>query len=332
MRALYTPEPVPVDANQLQEYLERELRRISASIEQVHDHEGLYAEPSKKYVGIVRYADGVNWNPGSGEGMYYYDGTRWVFMGSSEYYLDVAKGLIPGHSLVHKFGHASVGTTIQAITETGMYMTPTTAQALEFVSSSANDAVGGTGATKITYTGIDSNWDQVTGEISTNGTTPVALPDSLFRLYRWYVSESGTYAGVGTVSYAGNLTIRAAGGGTAWSTISAAASYPAQSTIGVYTIPRNKKGYLLAKRIFADTNKSVNVYMQSRTNADDVTTPYSGTRRLIEEEIGVSGDIIIGYDAPKGPYQGPCDIGFVGNVSVGTADVAVEFDLLLVDD
>ena len=37
----------------------------------------LTSEPVDKYVGMIVYADGVLWNPGSGAGLYYYDGTSW---------------------------------------------------------------------------------------------------------------------------------------------------------------------------------------------------------------------------------------------------------------
>ena len=41
----------------------------------------LHKEIDKPRKGYVVYADGVNWNPGSGEGLYRYDGTAWKFIG-----------------------------------------------------------------------------------------------------------------------------------------------------------------------------------------------------------------------------------------------------------
>jgi hypothetical protein len=37
--------------------------------------------PPKPRVGLMVYADGVKWNPGSGEGMYVYKSTGWGFLG-----------------------------------------------------------------------------------------------------------------------------------------------------------------------------------------------------------------------------------------------------------
>ena len=139
--------------------------------------------------------------------------------GSQEWYFEVTQGLIPKYSVVHKFGAGSVGTTVGPIAQSGTYQTPTTAQALEFVSDNANDTSAGTGARELTIVGLDSNWVEVSQTLVTNGTTAVALTTNLIRLYRWFVSSSGTYATEATSTHAGTLTIQASGGGTVWSNI-----------------------------------------------------------------------------------------------------------------
>lgn len=37
--------------------------------------------PSDKVAGMVVYADGATWNPGSGAGIYRWSGAAWVFLG-----------------------------------------------------------------------------------------------------------------------------------------------------------------------------------------------------------------------------------------------------------
>lgn len=41
------------------------------------------AEPPVEYrrTGLLAFADGSNWNPGSGQGLYRYNGTTWSFVG-----------------------------------------------------------------------------------------------------------------------------------------------------------------------------------------------------------------------------------------------------------
>lgn len=41
----------------------------------------LYAAPSPLKDGLIAYADGTTWNPGSGAGIYYYNGSAWTLLG-----------------------------------------------------------------------------------------------------------------------------------------------------------------------------------------------------------------------------------------------------------
>jgi hypothetical protein len=41
----------------------------------------LNAEPTRLLDGMIAYADGTNWDPGSGAGVYYYNGSAWVQLG-----------------------------------------------------------------------------------------------------------------------------------------------------------------------------------------------------------------------------------------------------------
>lgn len=43
--------------------------------------EQLNAAPAKTFDGMVVYADGTNWNPGSGKGVYAYYGAAWHYLG-----------------------------------------------------------------------------------------------------------------------------------------------------------------------------------------------------------------------------------------------------------
>ena len=38
----------------------------------------LYASPERPQTGQIVFADGSDWNPGSGRGLYYYDTNTWV--------------------------------------------------------------------------------------------------------------------------------------------------------------------------------------------------------------------------------------------------------------
>lgn len=249
-----------------------------------------------------------------------------------DWYTEVALGNVPNRTLVHKFGAATIGTTFQPITQSGNYQTPTTGQTLEAISDSTADSAAGTGARKITIIGLDSSWNEQQEEVTLNGTTAVAVSNKFTRVYRVYVSESGSYATQSVGSHSGNITVRGVGGGATWAVIPNTPFPTGQTEIGCYTVPTGYTAYLLSKNVFVDSNKQANVYFFRRDNADDVTTPYGGAMRLVEKEIGVSAGIQIKTASPKGSFVGPCDVGFMGVMVSGTADVSVEFELLLVQN
>lgn len=62
--------------------VQAELQRVAQILIELNEHIWVeeFAEPSKPRQGMVRYADGTTWNPGSGAGMYLYNGATWNFL------------------------------------------------------------------------------------------------------------------------------------------------------------------------------------------------------------------------------------------------------------
>lgn len=81
--ALYAPNDPPADPAQLQRYLREEMAKIAACVGTLAaGHlDKTYAPPAKPRDGDWRYADGTTWNPGSGQGFYYFNGVAWSFLG-----------------------------------------------------------------------------------------------------------------------------------------------------------------------------------------------------------------------------------------------------------
>lgn len=77
----YAPGIVPQNTEDLQAFLQAELAKISDTIDQIHIYEIFHAAPSRPVQGMTVYADGTDWNPGSGEGLYRYNGSSWNFLG-----------------------------------------------------------------------------------------------------------------------------------------------------------------------------------------------------------------------------------------------------------
>ena len=79
MSIRYTPTVTPSTADELPQYVQKELNDISDTFGDVADGhvEKVHVEPARPREGDKRYADGSDWNPGQGKGLYYYDGTVW---------------------------------------------------------------------------------------------------------------------------------------------------------------------------------------------------------------------------------------------------------------
>lgn len=77
----YTPTAVPVALPRgMRDWLARELRRIANAVGTADTVtlEQLAAEPARLADGMVVYANGTDWNPGSGAGVYAREAGAWV--------------------------------------------------------------------------------------------------------------------------------------------------------------------------------------------------------------------------------------------------------------
>jgi hypothetical protein len=248
-------------------------------------------------------------------------------------YLDqVGFGDIPGAEIVHKFGYGAISSTsLVPVCSNFIYRTPTAATTLEILSSSADDTAGGTGAREVQIVGTVDGWTESQVGVNLSGTTPATVGTDFLRVYRMFVSQSGTYATQSTGSHAGTITLRESGGGDDWAEIPLINSFPSgQTTIGAYTIPSGKQGLLLYKNVFVEGNKAANIFFFRRQNADTITAPFDAMR-LLELEIGVEGPMQVAPRSPIGPITGPADVGFMARVSAGTSNVSVDFEILVVD-
>lgn len=254
--------------------------------------------------------------------------------GSKDWLIEVAKGNVPGYSTVHKFGsYSAVPSTIVPITTSATYQTPTSAQSIEAVSTdNTNDVAGGNGARQITIVGLDATGAEQTVTVNLNGTTAVAVSGTWIRVYRAWVSESGTYATSASPSHASTITIRNSGGGITWAIISNVGGFGlGQTQIGAYTVPLGHTAYILSITYSIESSKASSLYFFKRGNILDVTAPYDAMRvQNVYNGVVGNGEFI--HRTNEG-YEALTDIGFMGAYGGGgTANIAVEFELLLRQD
>lgn len=255
---------------------------------------------------------------------------------SKEYYQAIVEGDLPGRSIVHKFGrNSAVGTSFVPVTVGGVYETPQVSGATALrvkAGGNANDTAAGSGAREVTFEGLDETGTLVTESVATAGASASAATTITFiRLFRFYVSASGTYTTPITNSHAADIVIENGAGGTDWGTIEDTDFSRGQSEIAFYTVPLAKTAYVLTATASVDSTKTADILFFKRENILDAAAPFS-SKRVLFEFSAISGEDVLAPKTPLGPFPALTDIGFVAQVAATTAAVEIDFEILVIDD
>ena len=245
----------------------------------------------------------------------------------------ITRGLIEGVSVVHKFGAGTVGTTYAPIARGAIYRTPqvSAATTLRVKAGNINDTAAGSGARAVTLIGINSSGEEIEETIATNGTSAgTASTNSFMRIFRAYISASGTYATQSVGSHAADVVIENSAGTEDWATIALDGFPMGQTEIGAYTIPIGKTGYIQDINLTVDASKSTSIIGFRRNNILETAAPYSAMRSFFEA-IAITGDIDFRPSTPIGPFPALTDIGFMAKVGATTGTVEVNFEIILID-
>lgn len=252
-----------------------------------------------------------------------------------EYGLDMAKGLISGKEVIHKFGkNAAVGTSFVTLSAGGVYMTPQVSGATTLrikAGGNAADTAAGAGAREVTLEGLDATGAYITETLTTAGASASEVTSKSFlRLFRFRVTASGTYATMSTGSHGADIVIENGGGGTNWGTILKTGIGASTSQVGMYTVPLGKEAYITSVFLTVDSTKAADVMFFERENILETAAPYSAAVLGIEFKAIVT-PTALKQILPRGPFPALTDIGFLGKVGTGTGDVAVDFEIILKD-
>jgi trimeric autotransporter adhesin len=123
----YAAGIVPDDSTQIPRFLKQELTTIQSSLNTLADGQLdlTTVAPTRPRAGMIRYADGTNWDPGSGEGVYFYFAGGWNFAGGgsgggSPFSTDiVVHGLTVGRGLNAGSTNTCLGINALAATTSG---------------------------------------------------------------------------------------------------------------------------------------------------------------------------------------------------------------------
>jgi hypothetical protein len=234
-------------------------------------------------------------------------------VGDYPYFLQVSRGLVPGHKRVFKFGYNGV---IQNVEETiwdvgGIYAYPSSA-----VTMTATSASGATDSgVKVTIQGLDTNYAELSEEVTLNASGTATTTGSFLRVYRAFVS--GSTAAAGDISITNSST-----------TYASVDSDEQQSLMALWTVPAGYTAYLFQIDTTAFTvqnNKVATIRMLTR----EVNGVFRTQNKFDLFEGSYHQDITCPQPIPE-----KTDIEFRAIADSSNADlrVAATFDIIYIEN
>lgn len=226
----------------------------------------------------------------------------------------VAKGLVKGHSFIHKFGanfDVDNNSTPESIwTAGGLYpwSALSTAQTLYLKSSDSGDT------DTVTVQGLDSNYELLEEIVTLTGTTAVTTTNQFLRVYRMIYNHGS--------SNAGDITAHVtSASGTVVAQIDEGLS---QTLMAIYTVPAGYTAYLYCGDASIQKNKDGRIDFYQR--------PFGAAFRIAH-----MGEVFEGtyrYDFPIPiPLAAKTDLDVrITDVESNNTRVAANFDMILVSD
>lgn len=235
-------------------------------------------------------------------------------------------------SLVHKFGrNPSLTTSYTPISIGAIYRTPQVSGAtkVRVKAGNAADTADGNGAREVTIVGLNASGEEVSETLATAGGS--AGPNSTYeyiRLYRAFVSKSGTYASQSGGSHTADVVIENAAGTQDWLTIDVDGFAFGQSEIAAYTVPLGYEAWIPSQHIYVQTTKPVDVVFFQRPGILETAAPYQAMR-VIQSYVGMDAASASDHQfTPIGPIAELTDIGYMAK-GASTPSISVDFDILL---
>lgn len=246
------------------------------------------------------------------------------YIWDEQFDLNVARGKVRGASQIHKFGAVdslSINTTgsVWDIDDTEYpWSAFDTAGVLVLTSTSTEDdedkggGVEGTGAHRVTIEGLDENYELVTEELITNGTSTRTGTQTFKRVYRAYVTSGNDNIGDISISR----------GGTNVARIQATRG---QTLMAIYTVPAGYTGYLYKGVATAQAGADATGFMYVRYNS--TATVFRVGHSF--EVVGNGGEYEYNFTFPQEmPEKTDIDVRLSTRSNNGRFTAA--FDLLLI--
>lgn len=250
-------------------------------------------------------------------------------MNIEDFYVEIQKGNIAEHVMVHKFGRNDstpngVWTLVSPSGPSGAFPISGVTVRIKAGGDVADNTTGA-GAREITIIGLDTNLNETSEVITTSGVNAsLSTTTRFWRIYRAFVSSVGTYG----VANTDDVIIEDSDGNNNMLFIMADEG---QTQHAAYSIPAGKKGYLVSAELDTDASKAADFRLFVRNNLTTVLAPMS-PRRLALYWDGVLGQVSYKPRSPSIILNALSDIWVEARGGGANTEVSVDFEILLVDD
>lgn len=237
--------------------------------------------------------------------------------------LQVARGLIGGHSVVHVFGYnpdIDSGTEETVWTYGGLYSHIAEPTVLKISSGSTADAAAGTGARTVFILGVNGNGGEVSETVTLNGQTAVNTTNSYTEIQSMTVMTVGSGGKNAGQIYAGTGTVTLGVPANVYGHIAVGEN---QSLMGHYTIPAGYTGYITKGSISSGT--PTNGYVIGRLKVKDV----AGISRTAALVTFYSGSVDFDFKYPVVIQAGSC-VSATALTTKNDEQISCYFQILLV--
>jgi len=235
-----------------------------------------------------------------------------------DFFLEVSKGHIRGHSHFHRFGlNEAIGNSFEDVwTASADMVYLETASTITVTSNNGADDIAGTGAQKVTLLMLDSAFNAFSEEVEMDGSGTVVTERTALRVLRVYVSQFGS----GRANVAA-IDITATTGGGVQAHIPLGEN---QTLMSHFTVPAGMTGYIVTMVGSVGKNDDAQIKLMQR----DATQTNGGFR--VARRVPV-------YQAPFQrelrlpiPIQEKTDVKAQAKAIVAGIQAGISYDMILV--
>jgi hypothetical protein len=246
----------------------------------------------------------------------------------------VANGDATGICAVHKYGSVTIAgadTWEDVWTQGGNHTFQSSAVTMGVSSASTDDDAAGTGARTLEIQGLDADYALQTETVTLDGQTKVESANKYLRVFRAKVLTAGSGGNNAGKLYIYDTSDSVVAGvpQTASKIVAVIEAEYGQTQMAIYTIPAGCTGFLVSRYI--SLSQRANQYC----DVEFLVKPNGGAwlHKTLDGFAQDPVSLVRDYPIPlPGDLSEKTDIRFRARSSTTGAVIAVEFDLLLVND